>query len=120
MSDLTPEEHKLAQVLAYEKSLARGNGIDAPAFDHEASIGDFWQAAGDVIAHRNSTAFTNHYRCALHAVLPFVSGLSDFDSTSGTRDLWARAAFLSTPVAVSFSVNFTSTVAAVLLRIARG
>ena len=56
MSDLTPEEHERAQVLAYEKSLTRGNGVAPPTFDLEASIGDFRQAVGDVIAQRNASA----------------------------------------------------------------
>lgn len=55
MPDLTPEEIPQAQKIAYLKSLARGNGKDPPLYDPRAAIGDFWQAAGEVIAHRGST-----------------------------------------------------------------
>ncbi len=56
MPDLAREEHALAQKLAYEKSLARGNGKEPPPFNPEASVGDFWQAAGEVIAQRGTPA----------------------------------------------------------------
>ena len=45
MPDLTPEELPQAQKIAYQKSLARGNGQDPPPYHPEASVGDFWQAA---------------------------------------------------------------------------
>lgn len=50
---LTPKEHPQAQKLAFAKSLARGNG-QVPPFDSEASVSDFLQAAGEVIAQRPS------------------------------------------------------------------
>jgi hypothetical protein len=52
MADLTPEEIPQARVIAYAKALARGNGQEPPPYDPEAAIGDFWEAAGEVIAQR--------------------------------------------------------------------
>ncbi len=52
MPNLTPDEHPRAQELAYLTSLARGHGQNPPAYDPEAAVGDFWQAAGEVIAER--------------------------------------------------------------------
>lgn len=52
MADLIPEEIPLAQQIAYQKSLARGNGQTPPPYNPEATVGDFWQAAGEVIALR--------------------------------------------------------------------
>jgi Protein of unknown function (DUF2971) len=49
---LTPEEHASALDIAYRKSLKRGNGTDPPPYNHELATGDFWQAAGEVIARR--------------------------------------------------------------------
>jgi len=52
MPNLIPDEHPKAQKLAYLKSLARGDGQNPPPYDPEAAVGDFWQAAGEVIAKR--------------------------------------------------------------------
>src|SRR5215472_13898738 len=52
MQDLTPEDLSQARVIAYFKALARGNGKDPPPYDPGAAIGDFLQAAGEVIAQR--------------------------------------------------------------------
>jgi hypothetical protein len=52
MRDLIPEEIPLAQRIAYQKFLARGNGQDPPPSDPEATVGEFWQAAGEVIGRR--------------------------------------------------------------------
>jgi hypothetical protein len=52
MPNLPPDEHPKAQKLAYLRSLARGNGQNSPPYDPEAAVGDFWQAAGEVIAKR--------------------------------------------------------------------
>src|SRR5436309_3289828 len=52
MPDLTPEEIPQDQAIAYVKALPRGNGKDQPPYDPQAAIGDFWQAAGEVIAKR--------------------------------------------------------------------
>jgi len=52
MPGLIPEEIPLAQQIAYQKSVARGNGQDPPPYNPEATVGDFWQAAGEVIALR--------------------------------------------------------------------
>ncbi|WP_437230206.1 tetratricopeptide repeat protein [Planctomicrobium sp. SH661] len=51
MPDLIPEEQPLAQQIAFEKCLARGGGPNGP-YDPEAAVGDFWQAAGELIARR--------------------------------------------------------------------
>lgn len=52
MPNLIPDEHAEAQRLAYLKSLARGDGEYPPLYDAEATVGDFWQAAGEVVAKR--------------------------------------------------------------------
>lgn len=60
MPDLIPEEIPLAQQIAYQKSLARGDGQHPPPYSPEATVGDFWQAAGEVIARRGQPdALTN-------------------------------------------------------------
>ncbi|WP_088255568.1 hypothetical protein [Fimbriiglobus ruber] len=51
MADLSPDEIAAAQQLAYQKSLTRSQH-SPPPYDPEAVTGDFWQAAGDVIARR--------------------------------------------------------------------
>jgi hypothetical protein len=51
MPDLTPNEYPQAEKLAYQKCLARGHGREPP-YNPEAAVGDFWQAAGEVIAQR--------------------------------------------------------------------
>ncbi len=52
MPDLTAEEIPQAQEIAYFKALARGNGKEPPPYDPGAAMGDFWQAAGEVIERR--------------------------------------------------------------------
>src|SRR5262245_10826930 len=57
MPDLIPEEIPQARVIAYFKALARGNGKGPPPYDPVAASGDFWQAAGEVIAQRPVAPF---------------------------------------------------------------
>jgi hypothetical protein len=64
MSELTPQEHALAQKLAYAKSLTRGGGKIPLPFDAEASVGDFWQAAGEAIAQRGVQAKAVQFRAS--------------------------------------------------------
>jgi hypothetical protein len=60
MPDLISEEIPLAQQIAYQKSLARSDGQHPPSYSPEATVGDFRQAAGEVIARRGqSDAPTN-------------------------------------------------------------
>jgi hypothetical protein len=57
MPDLIPEEIPLAQKLAHQKCLVRGGGKEPP-YDLGAVVGEFWQAAGEVIAGRTPVEAT--------------------------------------------------------------
>ena len=48
---LTAEEHEEARRRAYGFALERGGG-KLPGYDPDAASGDFWRAAGEVIAQR--------------------------------------------------------------------
>ena len=67
MPDLIPEEIPQARVIAYVKALARGNGKDPPPYDPGATIGDFWQAASEMIAQRPVAPFEVH---SVHFAFP--------------------------------------------------
>ena len=51
---LTTEEHEMALRRAYGFALERGSG-ELPQYDPFAATGDFWRAAGEVIALRQLT-----------------------------------------------------------------
>jgi hypothetical protein len=57
MLELLPEEIELAQKIAYQKCLDRGGGKEPP-YDPEAVVGEFWQAAEQVIAGRTPVEAT--------------------------------------------------------------
>jgi len=53
MSELTTNEHRIAQEIAYYRSLRRWDGVNPPPYNHESAVEDFWIAAAEVIARRD-------------------------------------------------------------------
>jgi len=81
MPELTADEHKRAQEIAYYISLKRGDGVNPPLYNHESAVGDFWAAAGKVTTQRDKpTQSTDKRRISVQ--LPYVipdSRLRDSD-----------------------------------------
>ncbi len=83
MPDLTPEEILLAQEIAYKKSLSRSNGQAPPTFNPEAAVGDFWQAAREVIARHGRASAPNHWQ-VMYGTRNIIRGLVVQEGASQT------------------------------------
>jgi hypothetical protein len=91
MLNLIPDEQPEAQRAAYLKSLARSNGQNPPPYDPEAAVGDFWQAAGEVIAKRPPRRIynpSNEHQSPPTAVLSRYMPLWKFASMMTTGSLY--------------------------------
>src|SRR5947209_3648493 len=84
MPELLAEDIPLAQKIAYQKCLEHGGGKEPP-YDPEAAVGDFWRAAGEVIAQRDRPARSaDTQRTMVQRVIP-DSRLRDDDVLSEVR-----------------------------------